>query len=193
LRTCGSGDYPSRPIRLIVPYPAGGFNRHHGACAAGADGEDLGQPLVIDNRGGAAGTTGANEAARAESDGLHAVVCENTVPISIAPLLQKGVDFEPLKSFAPVSLVSKAPLVWSQAKKVAVNDVAGPDRLRKGQSKPMLYATGRTGFARTLSTERFLNQAGYRWSTSRIVVRRRRRSRSSLARSTFCSQLRPIR
>jgi tripartite-type tricarboxylate transporter receptor subunit TctC len=149
-------NYPSRPIRLIVPYPAGGSTDIMARAEPMA--KILGQPLIIDNRGGAAGTTGANEAARADADG-YTLLFANNGPISIAPLLQKGVDFDPLKSFAPVSLVSKAPLVLVTNEKLPVNDLAGLIAYAKAQSKPMLYATAGPGSLGHLSTERFLNQA----------------------------------
>lgn len=152
-------NYPSRPIRLIVPYPAGGSTDIMARALQEPMAKILGQPLVIDNRGGAAGTTGANEAARADADG-YTLLFANNGPISIAPLLQKGVDFDPLKSFAPVSLVSKAPLVLVASEKVPVNDAAGLIAYAKAQTKPMLYATAGPGSLGHLSTERLLNQAG---------------------------------
>jgi tripartite-type tricarboxylate transporter receptor subunit TctC len=152
-------NYPSRPIRLIVPYPAGGSTDIMARALQEPMAKILGQPIIIDNRGGAAGTTGANEAARADADG-YTLLFANNGPISIAPLLQKGVDFDPLKSFAPVSLVSTAPLVLVASKKVPVNDVAGLIAYAKAQSKPMLYASAGPGSLGHLSTERLLNQAG---------------------------------
>src|ERR1700754_404052 len=152
-------NYPSRPIRLIVPYPAGGSTDIMARALQEPMAKVLGQPFIIDNRGGAAGTTGANEAARADADG-YTLLFANNGPISIAPLLQKGVDFDPLKSFAPVSLVSTAPLVLVASEKVPANDVAGLIAYAKAQSKPMLYASAGPGSLGHLSTERFLNQAG---------------------------------
>lgn len=152
-------NYPSRPIRLIVPYPAGGSTDIMARALQEPMAKILGQPLVIDNRGGAAGTTGASEAARANADG-YTLLFANNGPISIAPLLQKDIGFDPLKSYAPVSLVSKAPLVLVASEKVPVNDVAGLISYAKAQSKPMLYATAGPGSLGHLSTERFLNQAG---------------------------------
>lgn len=152
-------NYPSRPIRLIVPYPAGGSTDIMARALQEPMAKILGQPLVIDNRGGAAGTTGASEAARANADG-YTLLFANNGPISIAPLLQKDIGFDPLKSYAPVSLVSKAPLVLVASEKVLVNDVAGLISYAKAQSKPMLYATAGPGSLGHLSTERFLNQAG---------------------------------
>src|SRR3954471_14346481 len=152
-------NYPSRPIRLIVPYPAGGSTDIMARALQEPMAKILGQAIVIDNRGGAAGTTGSNEAARADADG-YTLLFANNGPISIAPLLQKGVDFDPLKSFATVSLVSTAPLVLVASEKVPVNDVAGLIAYARAQSKPMLYATAGPGSLGHLSTERLLNQAG---------------------------------
>lgn len=152
-------NYPSRSIRLIVPYPAGGSTDIMARALQEPMTKILGQPIVIDNRGGAAGTTGSNEAARSDADG-YTLLFANNGPISIAPLLQKGIDFDPLKSFAPVSLVSTAPLVLVASEKVPVNDVAGLLAYAKAQSKPMLYASAGPGSLGHLSTERFLNQAG---------------------------------
>ena len=152
-------NFPSRPIRLIVPYPAGGSTDIMARALQEPMAKILGHPIIIDNRGGAAGTTGANEAARSDADG-YTLLFANNGPISIAPLLQKGVDFDPLKSFAPVSLVSTAPLVLVASENVPVSDVAGLIAYAKAQNKPMLYATAGPGSLGHLSTERFLNQAG---------------------------------
>jgi tripartite-type tricarboxylate transporter receptor subunit TctC len=157
--TAIADNYPSRPIRLIVPYPAGGSTDIMARALQEPMAKILGQPLIIDNRGGAAGTAGANEAARAGADG-YTLLFANNGPISIAPLFQKGVDFDPLKSFAPVSLVSKAPLVLVASEKVPAKDTAGLIAYAKAQGKPMLYATAGPGSLGHLSTERFLNQAG---------------------------------
>jgi tripartite-type tricarboxylate transporter receptor subunit TctC len=151
--------YPSRPIRLVVPYPAGGSTDIMARALQEPMAKILGQPLIIDNRGGAAGATGANEVARADADG-YTLLLANNGPISIAPLLQKGIDFDPLKSFAPISLVAKAPLVLCASEKVPVKDVSGLIAYAKSQSSPLLYATAGPGSLGHLSTERFLNQAG---------------------------------
>jgi tripartite-type tricarboxylate transporter receptor subunit TctC len=156
--TAEADNYPSRPIRLIVPYPAGGSTDIMARALQEPMARILGQPIIIDNRGGAAGTTGANEASRSDPDG-YTLLFANNGPISIAPLLQKGIDFDPLKSFAPVSLVSTAPLVLVASENVPVKDVAGLIAYAKAQNKPMLYASAGPGSLGHLSTERFLNQA----------------------------------
>src|SRR5262249_34311560 len=132
--TAAADNYPSRPIRLIVPYPAGGSTDIMARALQEPMAKILGQPLVIDNRGGAAGTTGANEAARRAAD-VSPLWFRNNGPISIAPLPQRGFVFDPLKSFAPVSLVSKAPLVLVASEKVPVNDAAGLITYAKAQGK----------------------------------------------------------
>ena len=115
-----SGEYPNRPIRLIVPYPAGGSTDIMARALQEPLAKALGQSLIIDNRGGAAGTTGSIEAARADPDG-YTLLFANNGPISIAPLLQKDIKFDPLKSYAPVSLVSKAPLLLFVNGKIPAN------------------------------------------------------------------------
>jgi tripartite-type tricarboxylate transporter receptor subunit TctC len=122
-------------------------------------GKMLGQPLIVENRGGAAGTIGANEVAKSDPDG-YTLLFANNGPISIAPLLQKDIGFDPLKNFAPVSLVSKAPLVLVVNEKVPANDVAS--LIAYGRSKPdgLLYASAGPGSLGHLSSERFATQAG---------------------------------
>jgi len=118
----------------------------------------LGQSLIIDNRGGAAGTTGSIEAARADPDG-YTLLFANNGPISIAPLLQKDIKFDPLKSYAPVSLVSKAPLLLFVNGKIPANSISELIKYSKAQTQQMLYASAGPGSLGHLSTERFLSQA----------------------------------
>lgn len=151
--------YPTRPIRLIVPYPAGGSTDIMARALQDPMQRILGQTIIIDNRGGAAGAIGANEAARSDPDG-YTLLFANNGPISIAPLFQKGVDFDPLKSFAAVSLVSKAPLVLVANERVRATDAASLIAYAKTLDKPMLYASAGPGSLGHLSTERFLKQAG---------------------------------
>ena len=156
--TAAADNYPSRPIRLIVPYPAGGSTD----IMARALQEPMANPRPAARHRQPRGRgrhDRRQRAARADPDG-YTLLFANNGPISIAPLLQKGVDFDPLKSFAPVSLVSKAPLVLVVSEKVPVNDAAGLIAYAKAQGKPMLYATAGPGSLGHLSTERFLNQAG---------------------------------
>lgn len=151
--------FPSRPIRLIVPYPAGGSTDIMARALQEPMAKLLGQPLVIENRAGAAGVVGAKEVAKAEPDG-HTLLFANNGPVSIAPLLQKDAGFDPLKSFAPVSLVSMAPLVLVSHSSVPAHDVASLIAYAKAQDDGTLYASAGPGSLGHLSTERFANLAG---------------------------------
>jgi tripartite-type tricarboxylate transporter receptor subunit TctC len=101
---------PSRPIKLIVPLPAGGPPD----VVARVVGEHLGarlrQTVVIENRPGAGGTVGTRSVAAADPDG-HTLLFASTTSLSIAPALFKNVDYDPIKSFAPVAGVSIGPMV----------------------------------------------------------------------------------
>jgi tripartite-type tricarboxylate transporter receptor subunit TctC len=101
-------DYPTRPIRLIVPYPAGGPTDVVARILAGSLSAKLGQPLVVDNRpGGAAGTVGSRVAASADPDG-YTLLLNQAGSLTIAPSLYK-LDYDPLKAFAPIGIVAETP------------------------------------------------------------------------------------
>ena len=100
-----------------------------------------------------------------DADG-YTLLFANNGPISIAPLLQKGVDFDPLKSFAPVSRSSQGAAGSGCERKGAGERCRRPDRLRQGAEQTLLYATAGPGSLGHLSTERFHSiRPGYRWST----------------------------
>ena len=103
-------DYPTKPITLIVPFPAGGgvdvIGRIVGEKLAAA----LGQPVIIDNRGGAAGVIGTRVAARAAPDG-YTLVMATSGSIAINPNLYVNPGYQTLKDLAPIGLISTTPIV----------------------------------------------------------------------------------
>lgn len=106
--------YPSRPITIVVPYPAGGSNDMFARQIAKEIGAALGQPVVIDNRPGASGNTGTGQVAKAAADGYTLVAVSSSMATNAA--VQTKLPFDPLASFAPVALFAKGPLI------VAVNN-----------------------------------------------------------------------
>jgi tripartite-type tricarboxylate transporter receptor subunit TctC len=102
--------YPSRPIKLIVPFPAGGPPDVIARVLADAMSSRLGQTVVVENRVGAGATIGTRLVAIAEPDG-YTLLFASTTSLSIAPALFKSVDYDPVKSFAPVASVSVGPMV----------------------------------------------------------------------------------
>ncbi len=103
-------DYPTKPITLIVPFPAGGgvdvIGRIVGEKLAAA----LGQPVIIDNRGGAAGVIGTRVAARSAPDG-YTLVMATSGSIAINPTLYANPGYQTLKDLAPIGLISTTPIV----------------------------------------------------------------------------------
>jgi tripartite-type tricarboxylate transporter receptor subunit TctC len=103
-------NYPNRPIKLIVPFVAGGPPDVIARIVADAVSARIGQTVVVENRPGAGATIGTRSVATAEPDG-HTLLFSSTTSLSIAPALFKNVDYDPVKSFAPVAGVSSGPMV----------------------------------------------------------------------------------
>src|SRR5687767_2488220 len=103
-------DYPVRPIRFVVPFAAGGTSDIIGRILSVRMQESLGQSLVVDNRGGAGGTIGTNIVAKASPDGYSIVLASNGTH-AIVPYLYARLPYDPIKDFAPVSMVAITPTV----------------------------------------------------------------------------------
>ena len=114
--------YPDRPIKLIVPFPPGGPTDYVARLVAQNVSVSLGQ-VVIDNRAGAGGTIAAKSVAVAEPDG-YTLLYGSSATLGIAPALYKTVDYDPVRSFAPIALVSRVPFVLGIAPTVPANTLA---------------------------------------------------------------------
>ena len=102
--------YPVRPVRLIVPFAAGGANDLIARPVAAKLHEFLGHPVVVENRGGAGGSIGAEMAARSAPDG-YTLLWGSASTLAINPAFSKSVGYDPVRDFSPVSLVSQLPLL----------------------------------------------------------------------------------
>jgi tripartite-type tricarboxylate transporter receptor subunit TctC len=103
-------DYPSKPITLIVPFPAGGGVDAVGRIVADKLTAALGQQVIVDNRGGAAGVLGTRLAAKAAPDG-YTLVMSHTGTFAINPTLYANPGYDPRKDFSPIGLISATPIV----------------------------------------------------------------------------------
>src|SRR2546426_7514037 len=115
LATASAGEvraqpYPSRPIRLVVPFPPGGSTAILAGPLAQKLAEGLSQPLVIDNRPGAGGSIGSEAAAKAAPDG-YTLLMGQLGTLAVSPAIYKNLPYDPVKSFAPVSLMAIVPSV----------------------------------------------------------------------------------
>jgi tripartite-type tricarboxylate transporter receptor subunit TctC len=126
--------YPTRPIRLIVPFPAGGPVDVMGRLIAQHLSATLGQQIVVDNRPGAGSTLAGREAARAEPDG-YTLLLGSAATLAIGPALFKNIGYDPITSFTPVAFMSSVPYVM----------VAGPKAPAKTVRDVVAYAKANPG------------------------------------------------
>ena len=102
--------WPAKPIRLVVPYPAGGSGDIVARAIAQKMSEGLGQQVVVDNRAGANGNIGTELVARAPNDG-YTLLLATDIQFAISPALGAKLPYDPLKDFEPVSLVAYVELI----------------------------------------------------------------------------------
>ncbi len=114
--------YPSRPIRMIVPFPPGGPIDTMGRMVANEISNRLGQQVIVDNRAGAGSTLGTKAVAAAEPDG-YTLLFGSSGSLAVAPALYQSLDIEPLKAFAPVARVALLPHVFVVSNSLPVKTV----------------------------------------------------------------------
>lgn len=151
--------YPSKPIKIIVPFPPGGTTDVVGRVVAQHLSENLGQQVVLENRGGAGGTVGAEAAARAAPDG-YTLFFASTSTLSISPNLYRKVPYDPRTSFAPVSLVASAPMFVTVNSKVPVTTLRQFIELAKERPGEFHYSSSGNGTPVHIGTELFKSLAG---------------------------------
>ena len=115
--------WPDKPIRLIVPFPAGGATDVMARGLAQRLGSELGQQVIVDNRGGAGGTMAAEAAAHAPSDG-YTLFFATMGTQAINPALYPKLRYDPLKDFAPISVTHLTPRVLVAGPQLAAKNVA---------------------------------------------------------------------
>jgi tripartite-type tricarboxylate transporter receptor subunit TctC len=151
--------YPSKPITIICPYPAGGNtdqrSRQFGRFLSTA----LGVPVVVDNKGGAGGNIGTDAIARAKPDG-YTIGMGNFAPMAVNPTMFKKVSFDPRKDFAPICLIERGPLVLMVRPDSPFKNIK--DIIAAARAKPghLTYANGGTGGSHHLAAEMFKARAG---------------------------------
>ncbi len=151
--------FPSKPVRIVVPYPAGGTTDLMARALQEPMAKTLGQPVIVDNKPGAAGAIGAREVARSPADG-YTLLFSNNGPSSTTPLLVKDAGYDGLKDFAPVSLVSTAPLFVVVNAAVPANDLKGFIDFARTQPNGLEYASAGIGSLGHLASELFARSAG---------------------------------
>jgi tripartite-type tricarboxylate transporter receptor subunit TctC len=151
--------YPSRPIKLIVPYSAGGGTDAIARLVANGVGEKLGQSMVVENNGTAGGNVASQLAAKADPDG-YTVLMANQGPMVVNPHLFKTMKIDPLTAFEPVTLIARTPLVVVVAKSSKFKSFAELIAFGKANPDKLTYGSAGNGSASHLATAMLLNQAG---------------------------------
>ncbi len=151
--------YPTKPIRLIVAFPAGGSTDIIARLVGQRLGEKLGQQVIVDNRGGAGGTIGTEIAAKATPDG-HTLTMGTTSTHVIAPAAYAKVNYDPVKDFEPITLVASTPYLLVLHPGVKANNLKEFVALAKSQPGKMNYASAGTGSTTQLAMEMLKGAAG---------------------------------
>ena len=152
-------DWPTRSIRLIVPYAPGGYTDTVARITAQYMEKELGQTVVVENRGGAGGIVGTEATVNSDPDGYTFCVC-SIGAVSVAPVANKDVTYNPLTDLAPVSWVSVNPQVVIANPGVPFDDLAGMLAYAKEHPGELNYASSGVGGLMHFSVELFQSMTG---------------------------------
>ena len=156
----GSGQaWPSRPIKLVVPFPPGSSPDIIARLVAEPLGQALKETVIVDNRPGAGGNVGTGAVAKAEPDG-YTLLFTIQGPLVTAPLLSKNLGYDPAKDLAPVTLVATSPNVLVVDPKLGANTLADFVRIAKEKKGQLNYGSVGNGSASHLAMELFKARAG---------------------------------
>ncbi|MCJ0762187.1 tripartite tricarboxylate transporter substrate binding protein [Variovorax terrae] len=161
---CGSAaaqaqePFPSRPITIVVPYPAGGSNDVFARAVGRRLGEALGQPVVIDNRPGAGGSLGTGVVAKAPADGYTLAAVSSSFATNAA--VQSRLPFDPVKGFTPVAMMAKGAFIVAVRGDLPARTPAELVALAKAQPGRLNYASSGPGSTNQFATELLKSGAG---------------------------------
>ena len=156
---CASAAWPERPLRFVIPFPAGGVSDIIGRSIAARLGESLKQAVIVDNRVGAGGTIGADVASKATPDG-YTLLLGSLSTHAIAPHVFRKLPYDPVTGFAPVGTVVVAPNLVGASVKLDARSVKDVIALAKAKPGSLSYASSGIGAVFHLSGELFNLLAG---------------------------------
>lgn len=157
-QTQAAENWPSKGLTLIVPYAPGGFSDTRMRLLARKLSEKLGQPVVVENKGGAGGVIGTAMVAKAAPDG-YTLGSGNLAPLSVNPTLMPKISYNVSRDLAPVILIENSPLVLSVSNNMPVQSLAELIALAKKEPGKLTYGSSGVGGAHHLSGEMFRDAA----------------------------------
>jgi len=150
--------FPDRPVRLLVPYPPGGLVDILARTLQEPLSIALGQPLIVENKPGAAGGIATRFVAQSKPDG-YTLVFGNNGPSALLPLIQKDVGYDPVVDFTPISMIATAPMVLVVDKDVPVDNLKDFIAYARQKAGTVTYSSAGTGALGHLTTELFAQMA----------------------------------
>jgi tripartite-type tricarboxylate transporter receptor subunit TctC len=154
----GAQGYPSKPVRLVVPYPPGGSNDVLSRITAQLMSPGLGQPVVVDNRSGAGGMIGADHVAKSPPDGYTLVNVQASFTANAA--LRPKMAYDPMADFSYVGMMARGPLLAVAHPSLPVKNVRELIALARAKPGQLNYGSTGTGGHNHLATELFARMAG---------------------------------
>ena len=151
--------YPGRPVKIVVPFPAGGGTDALTRFIAKGLEQRLGQPFIVENRGGAGTTLGATAVARSDPDG-YTIMVGTASTFAAAPGLYKRLAYDPNKDFSPVMLFATVPFVLVVHPSLGVSSVKELIALAKSKPGGLSYASAGVGAVHHIFCELFMNMTG---------------------------------
>jgi tripartite-type tricarboxylate transporter receptor subunit TctC len=151
--------YPSKPLKMIIPYPPGGGNDTLGRLFAAKLGERIGQPVVVENRPGAGTIIGTEAAAKSPPDG-YTILLSSIATHALSPNLYAKVPYDPIRDFAPITLLGIAPTVLVVPADLPAKDLAELVAAAKAKPGGLGYASGGNGTPPHINGEVFKSVAG---------------------------------
>ncbi|MDQ7957497.1 MAG: tripartite tricarboxylate transporter substrate binding protein [Pseudomonadota bacterium] len=158
LGAAAQAPWPSRPITLIVPFAAGGGTDSIARDIAKNMADRLGQPVVIDNRGGAGGAIGANAVAKAQPDGYTLLFATSTLATNAA--VDPKLPFDPLKDFSPVAMIGRGPLLLVASRQVGAHSVQQLVAAARARPEGLNFCSAGNGSINHLAGEMFRQKTG---------------------------------
>ena len=151
--------YPNKPIKLVVPYPAGGGTETLARPQAQRLSTRLGQNVIVDNRGGAGGSIGMEYVSRAPADG-YTLLLALTPQLAVNGALYEKIPYDPIKSFTQISLIAEAPYLLLVNPSLPVNTVKEFLALAKAENGKLTYATSGSGSGAHMAAELLISMTG---------------------------------